>query len=80
MGNVARIIEEEIELDLVDAVPREGVEPVAVGRNEARIGDAVRVLEERRLGLEEVTQCCTIGVGARQYFWMGFQPSLSPST
>ena len=63
--DVALVVAEEIELDLVSAGSGqiEIVERIAVRGDGAHIGYAVRVLPERRLRLEECTQRRAIGLG-----------------
>ncbi|RYE28191.1 MAG: DMT family transporter [Hyphomicrobiales bacterium] len=56
--DVGLVIEQQVELDFVVAGTRqiEIVEVAAVGRDLARIVDAVSVLEERRLGRQQAAQ------------------------
>src|SRR6185312_12828174 len=56
--DVALIVAEEIELNLVRAGARhvEVVERIAVGRNRRRIAYAVGVLPKRRFGRDEASQ------------------------
>ena len=63
--DVGLVVEQEIELDLVVARPRqiEVIEVAAVRRNQARVGDAVRVLEQRGLRRQEAAQRVAVGLG-----------------
>src|SRR5262245_65923301 len=53
--DVALVITEQVELQLIGAGPGQAkvIEGVAVGRNQGRVGYAMRVLRVRRLGREE---------------------------
>src|SRR5262245_2572806 len=63
--DVARIVQEQVELDLVIAWPRQQrrVEGVGFGRHLRAVRHAKHVLEPRRLGLEEFAQRRPIGIG-----------------
>ena len=56
--DIALVVAEQVELQLGRAGPAqvEVIERVAVRRNSRRVGDAVRVLPDGRLGLEEGAQ------------------------
>src|SRR5262245_20918361 len=53
--HVARIVEEQVELDFIGAAASEVVivEPVAVRTDPGLVGDTMRVLPDRRLRLQE---------------------------
>ncbi len=70
--HVRRIVEEQVELDVLLAWPSEKrtVERIPVRRNAGEIGDAVGILKQRRFGLQEVAERVAIGL-------CGLPPSIS---
>lgn len=60
--DIALVITEQVELQLIRTRPGqvEIIERVAVGRNPCRVGDAVSVLPDGGLGLEEGPKCIAI--------------------
>src|SRR5262245_18912466 len=63
--DVARVVEEQIQLDFMRAGSGHVVvvEVVAVGRNQRRVLDAGRVLPVRRLGRQQLAQRVPVGLG-----------------
>jgi len=75
--HVSLVVTEQVELWLVCAPPGqvEIIERVSVGRNSCRIGDAVRVLPNGRLGLEESAE----GVAVRLRWVLPIGPDRVPA-
>ena len=83
-GDVAGIVQEQVELDLIIAGPGQprGVKLVPFRRQQCFVLDAIKVLRLRCIsGVRKSRSAERFwGVGSFQYFWIGFQPWLRPSS
>ena len=81
--DIARIVQEEIELDLVITRARQKrvIEPIGFRRDRRLVGNAVDILPLGPFEGQERADCIPVfRRGVAPYFWMGAQPSLRPSS
>src|SRR6266851_9123920 len=77
--DVGSVVEEQVELDLVVAGPREQrrVERVGLRCDQRLVRDAMHILKPHRLGLQEVAQCSAIGFGRLLPIFLDWVPTIA---